>query len=66
MDGIAAGEPVWRTDARCESGACIEVGAVGDVALIRSSLDPGCVVAITRDEWQTFVTAVKDGDFDRI
>jgi hypothetical protein len=66
MDGMAAGEPVWRTHSRRESGVGIEVGVVGDVALIRSSLDPDCVVTLTRDEWLEFLTAVKDGDFDRI
>jgi hypothetical protein len=29
-------------------------------------LDPDCVVTLTRDEWLEFLTAVKDGDFDRI
>jgi hypothetical protein len=64
MDGITAGEPVWRIHAQCESGACIEVAAVGDVVLIRSSLNPATSVAMTRDEWQGFLIAVKDGDFD--
>jgi hypothetical protein len=66
MDGESAGEPLWRTGKRSESGSCIEVATVGDVVLIRSSLNRDTSVAMTRDEWQGFLIAVKDGDFDSI
>jgi hypothetical protein len=50
---------------RCESGACVEVGTLGELILLRSSVDPdGTTVALSRAEWQEFVVGVKGGDFD--
>jgi hypothetical protein len=33
--------------------------------MVRRSVDPeGTLITLSNDEWQVFVTGVKDGDFD--
>ncbi|MGO8891278.1 MAG: DUF397 domain-containing protein [Streptosporangiaceae bacterium] len=65
MDGKSAGEPTWRIAGRCDSGACVEIGTLGESILIRSSADPdGMRVTLSRAQWRVFVAGVKDGDFD--
>jgi len=50
---------------RCDGGACVEIGTLGDSVLIRNSADrDGERLALSHDEWQEFVAGVKDGDFD--
>ena len=67
MNDKSAGEPIWHTRVRCESGTCVEVAARGKSILIRNAADPdGLHVTLTRDEWQMFVARVKDGEFDSI
>jgi uncharacterized protein DUF397 len=67
MTGKPAGEPMWSTSSRCESGACLQVGTNGTSVLVRSSADPdGICVTLSREEWQQFIVAVKDGDFDNL
>jgi len=61
----SAGEPTWRIARRCDSGACVEIGALGELIMVRSSADPeGTRISLGRDEWQEFVAGVKDGVFD--
>jgi predicted secreted Zn-dependent protease len=58
-------EPIWRTAGRCDNGACVEVGILSELVMVRSSKDrDGTCVSLSRDEWQVFVAGVKDGDFD--
>jgi uncharacterized protein DUF397 len=65
MDGKSAAEPTWYVARRCESGACVQIGTLGDSVLVRSSADPDDRrVTLSRDEWQVFIAGVKDGDFD--
>jgi hypothetical protein len=60
-------EPIWHTASRCDSGQCIEIGALGGFVLVRSSADPnGPRITLSRDEWQEFVAGVKDGGFDEL
>lgn len=67
MDGTSAEEPAWYMAERCESGACVQIGTLGESILIRSTIDPdGHWVALSRDEWQAFVAGVKGGDFDSL
>ena len=67
MGGKTAGEPIWHTARGCDGGQCVEVGTLGESVLVRSSADrDGTHVTLTRDEWQVFITGVKDGDFDDI
>jgi len=61
----SAGEPTWRTTRRCEGGACVEIGTLGELIMVRSSADPeGTRISLGRDEWQEFVDGVKDGVFE--
>jgi hypothetical protein len=65
MGDRAEGEPAWHVARRCDNGACVEVGTLGESVLVRSSADPGGKsVTLSRSEWQVFVAGVKDGDFD--
>lgn len=67
MHGKSADEPTWRTGGRCDGGQCVEIGAMGESVLVRSSADPdGKFVTLSRDEWQAFVAGVKDGAFDSL
>ena len=67
MTGEAAGKYVWHRSGRCESGACVEVAAVDDAIMVRSSLNPESKpVTITRKEWKEFLYGVKEGAFDHI
>jgi hypothetical protein len=59
-------EIFWRRPARCLSeAACVEVGFVGDVVLIRNSTGPdGPYVACSREEWEHFLAGAKADEFD--
>jgi hypothetical protein len=55
------------TRARCESGNCVEVSAIGEGTVALRSTDlPLDKLRVTRDEWVAFVAAVKAGEFDAI
>jgi hypothetical protein len=65
MGDRAESEPTWHVARRCDTGACVEIGTLGESVLVRSSVDPdGECVTLSRGEWQVFVAGVKDGDFD--
>ncbi len=65
-DGLR-GEPVWHKGLLCEGGACVEVSAVGDAVMVRSTANPGgAPVTLSRDEWHNFLAEVKAGAFDRV
>lgn len=67
MTGKSAGEPVWSVGSRCEGGACVQVGIKGTSVLVRGSADPdGTYMTLSQEEWQQFVVAVKDGEFDNL
>jgi hypothetical protein len=67
VDGRPAGELAWRQGRQCDSGACLEVAAVEDAVLVRSSTDPdGTCLKLTRDEWAAFLDSAKDGLFDAL
>jgi len=54
----------WRTALRCNGGACVRVAATEYGILLGSSRQPGGpVLSYTPEEWHTFVTAIKKGDF---
>ena len=56
--------PVWLKSQRCESGDCVEVAAMGAEIMIRDSKNPaGLILRLSRQEWDTFTTAVARGDF---
>lgn len=61
----SASQPTWYRARQCDSGACVEVGILGESVLIRSSTDPGdTCISFGRGGWRTFVAGVKGGDFD--
>lgn len=65
MDAKSGDEPTWRSARRCDGGACVEIGTVGESVLVRSSRDAdGVCVTLSREEWREFVAGVKDGAFD--
>ena len=62
---ITADEPFWRTSRRCESGACVEVGKLGEIIMVRGSADPdGKCLKLSRGQWREFVAGLKGGQFD--
>lgn len=67
MDGVLMDEPTWRRVRRCDTGQCVEIGALGKFVVVRSSADPEDTrILLNRDEWREFVARVKDGDFDSL
>ncbi len=56
---------MWRAASRCESGACVQVGTLGEIVMVRSSPDPeGTCLKLSRGDWQEFVARLKRGQFD--
>lgn len=67
MTDGSGSELTWHRGARCESGACVEVATNDNVIFVRSSVHPEATpVILSRDEWNEFVSEVKDGAFDLI
>lgn len=62
----AAGEPTWQAGRPCEGGACVEIAAVGEAVIVRSSVNPGLTLTITRTEWREFLAGAKEGLFDHL
>jgi Domain of unknown function (DUF397) len=44
----------------------MEVAALADTILIRSSLDPDVQLRVGREEWAAFLGSAKDGLFDPV
>ncbi|MGH3223966.1 MAG: DUF397 domain-containing protein [Streptosporangiaceae bacterium] len=64
MTGGLADKLAWRRSRHCESGACVEVAAVDNAVLIRSSASPeGAQLALGHDKWREFVGRVKRRPF---
>jgi hypothetical protein len=60
-------ELVWYRSRACEGGQCAEVAAAGDAVMVRNSVDPDEIpVTLSHAEWRGFLTAVKEGAFDRL
>jgi len=58
-------EPTWRRARRCDSGACVEIGTLGESVLVRSSADTDDIcVTLSREKFKDFLGGIKDGDFD--
>ncbi len=66
-DPLTRGESSWRTAAKCDGGACVQVAAAGEMILLGDSKSPhGPTLSYTRDEWEAFVSGIKNGEFDTI
>jgi hypothetical protein len=59
-------ELIWHAGRRCDSGACVEIAALDEAVLVRSSLAPGLTLTVTRPEWQEFLAGAKEGLFDHL
>ena len=56
---------VWRTSSFCQSGECVEVGAVDGMVFLRDSKTPQVgPLRYTADEFRSFVRAIVAGEFD--
>ena len=57
----------WRKSSRSGAGECVEVADnLTGVVAVRDSKDPaGPALVFPPTAWDIFVTAVKDGEFDR-
>lgn len=62
----SAGELAWHKRSPCEGGTCLEVAVRGDGVLLRSSVAPEVIVALSRAEWRTFLIGAKEGWFDHL
>ena len=55
----------WRRASFCASGECVEVVRRDGMILMRDSKEPqGLLLHYTTEEWQSFVSGVKAGEFD--
>ena len=55
----------WVRSSKCDAGACVEIATVDAVVLIRDSADPSLTpLAVSRDTWRNFVSALRAGIFD--
>jgi Domain of unknown function (DUF397) len=61
----SARELTWQKGRPCDMGGCVEVAVAGEEVLVRSSLSPQALIALSRGEWRDFLTGAKDGLFDR-
>jgi hypothetical protein len=62
----SADQPTWLSGKACDAGTCVEVAALGETVMIRSSVAPESALTITRAEWQAFLSGAKEGLFDHV
>lgn len=51
--------------ARCDTGSCVEAEFDDHFVHVRSTEEPGKEVKFAPSEWDAFITAVRNGAFDR-
>jgi predicted secreted Zn-dependent protease len=55
----------WRRSTKCASETCVEVAISGNRAYVRSSKDAaGAYLVFDAEEWRSFVSGVRDHEFD--
>lgn len=64
MNGYHHNTSKWVSARACADGACVEVTGHGHEVLVRNSQQPDYSVRFTLVEWEAFLQAAKDGDFD--
>ena len=60
-------DSAWRTSTRSgTNGACVEVRLVSSSVQVRDTKDrTGPVLSFPASAWQSFITGVHNGEFDR-
>jgi hypothetical protein len=66
VDREPAGELKWQKGRSCDMGQCVEIAADGKEVLVRSSVSPHVLLALSRGEWRDFLTDAKEGLFDQV
>ena len=57
---------MWRRGRPCADGNCVEVAVTSGEVLVRSSVNPGLLISLSRDEWLEFLSSAKEGWFDHV
>lgn len=59
-------DPVWRTSTRSQDTNCVEVAYAGGEVLVRDTKNrDGAILSVAPQDWLDFISAIKDGEFDR-
>ena len=59
-------ELVWRKSTRSQRYNCVEVAVTSEFAAVRDSKDRGGGhFAVSRPQWQTFLSALRADHYDR-
>ena len=57
--------PIWAKSSLCANTDCVEVALIHQQVLVRSSKNTaGPILRFDLREWATFLSAVRDGEFD--
>ena len=69
LSRVRLADVAWRTSTRSQSTNCVEVGPLGPdqggAVVMRDSKDrQGPVLVFSRAQWEGFISATKNGDFD--
>ena len=59
-------ELTWYKGRPCDTGQCVEIAVTGEEVLVRSSVNPGLLLPLSRDEWREFLAGAKEGWFDHL
>ncbi|MGO4752017.1 DUF397 domain-containing protein [Streptomyces sp. 2MCAF27] len=63
---MATEEISWRKSSYSNGDTnCVEIGATGNVVLLRESDVPTTILSTSRDLLRVFVLGIKAGEFDR-
>jgi len=60
----SAGELIWHAGRACDAGSCVEIAALRDLVMVRSTINPELTLTVTRAEWDQFLAGAKEGLFD--
>jgi hypothetical protein len=59
-------EGAWQKSTASDDTGCVEVALHENYVLVRHSLDrSGPVLRFSSDEWEAFLTGVRNGEFSR-
>jgi hypothetical protein len=66
VDRDAAGQLKWQKGRSCDMSQCVEIATAGKEVLVRSSMSPHVLLALSRGEWRDFLADAKEGLFDQV